>query len=353
MKIILLISIISLCVPVYLQGLVVGSNTAVSRQGTITFPAADPDNEMRGFASFEQGFTLENASTTCLYNDFFPILGNITLNNGTLNLLRNLTLGSTARFINAGTINANYHKLEIPEAILPLNLSGSFIFNEIVLAINAPLAITGLTKFQGTCVIEGGNNIIDCSSGAIAIGAASSVHFKDVILTGITEGSIYCIDSLGTVSLQNVLWIQDGNYSFTQGIIDVLEGETIITGSRVFVYQSDKQSTINSCATLFFDSGMTFSYASTSARNLIAMDDKTAVLHLYETTLYSIVPGLQLTKGTLVVEGECQIMSAATSHDDGITLGDGASSSNDIVLKIFPESGPNAITGWFNYKNVG
>jgi hypothetical protein len=65
------------------------------------------------------------------------------------------------------------------------------------------------------------------------------------------------------------------------------------------------------------------------------------------------VPGLQLTKGTLVIEGECQILSAATSHADGITLGDGVSSSNDIVLKIFPESGPNAITGWFNYKNVG
>lgn len=353
MKHYLLLSIALLWVPENSFCLVVGSNTVPSRQSTVNFPAADPDNEMRGFAVFEQGFSLENSSTTCLYNDFFPISGNMTLNNGILTLSKDLKLGNTAQFINAGELICANHKVEIPTTIAPFILSGSFIFEDIILILNAPVTISGTITFQGKCIVEGRFNTIDCSSGTVAIDTESSVHFKDLALKDISAGTIYCVDSVGTMSLQDVTWIQDGNYSFTQGAIDVLEGETCITGTYVFVYQSNQVSTIKSNATLLFDSGMTFSYASTVARNLLAMEDEFSILHLYETTLYSIAPGLQLTKGTLVIDGECTIESGATTHDDGITLGDGSSASNNITLKILPESGPNASTGWFNYKNVG
>ena len=59
MKLLPIFLVLSMWVaPAY--GVVIGSNTVVSKQSLATFPAADVDNEMRGFASFAGGFTMEN-----------------------------------------------------------------------------------------------------------------------------------------------------------------------------------------------------------------------------------------------------------------------------------------------------
>src|SRR5947208_3568257 len=86
-----------------------GSNTTPSREAGYLFPSggAGSNNEMRGFAAFEGGFTLADSTTSCLYNDYFPISSLITLNNGLLNLNRSLSLASNAQFTNAGKINGN------------------------------------------------------------------------------------------------------------------------------------------------------------------------------------------------------------------------------------------------------
>ena len=82
------------------------------------------------------------------------------------------------------------------------------------------------------------------------------------------------------------------------------------------------------------------------------MSDATSLLHLYETTVYSGIPGLALTKGQLFVRGECPIMSAATSSGDGIILGDGVSANNNVALTILEESGLNVRSGFVVYQNV-
>jgi len=59
------------CSPIY--SLAVGSDSACSRQNLVTFPQADSDNEMNGFALFEAGFTLASQSTTCTFDSFYPV----------------------------------------------------------------------------------------------------------------------------------------------------------------------------------------------------------------------------------------------------------------------------------------
>ena len=66
-----------------LSSLAVGSRTAVSVQPQTTFPSAT-DNIMLGFAAFNQGFILTDASTTCTFDDYFPIAGQVKLNGGSL-----------------------------------------------------------------------------------------------------------------------------------------------------------------------------------------------------------------------------------------------------------------------------
>lgn len=227
-----------------------------------------------------------------------------------------------------------------------------FLFDSLCLVLNSPVEFVNGAQFNNNCSIEGREHDISFDDDSdFAVGNCSTLHLENLTFSNLIDGKLYCLDSFGTVSLSNVRFLLDSDFSLTVGRFDIV-GDVWITGTNVFIYQTDQMSTIASNATLHFDSGMTFSYASRSARNLLAMEDETAMLHLYEATLYSVAPGLQLTKGTLVIEGECAIESDATMHDDGVTVGDGSSASNNVTVKILPESGPNTITGWLNYKNV-
>lgn len=227
-----------------------------------------------------------------------------------------------------------------------------FIFNDVNLIFNADVYFQRNNRFSGNCLIDGRLHELVLDDGIFQVDNGSLLFLKNVTINGVDSNTFYCLDDNGTFSFQNATLILDGDLSFSLGHFDVV-GDTVLTGTHLFIYQSDQVSNIGSNATLHFDSGMTFSYASTSARNLITMEDATAALHLNEATLYSVAPGLQLTKGTLIIEGECVIESDATTHDDGITLGDGSSASNNVTVKILPESGPKTESGWLNYKNVG
>jgi len=97
------------------QALVVGSNTAVSREEVPTFPAADSDNEMQGFGAFENGFILEDNSTTCTFDSFFQISGDVTLKGGTLYLQKDLVFTGSIQ-ISGGHIDGNGYSVAFPSS---------------------------------------------------------------------------------------------------------------------------------------------------------------------------------------------------------------------------------------------
>gem|GEM_PF-4916664 len=84
------LSSMAVCVPIH--ALIVGSNTAVSRQSLVTFPEADSNNTMLGFAAFEDGFRLETFATTCTFDAYFPVGGTVQLDGGSLWLARDMEL---------------------------------------------------------------------------------------------------------------------------------------------------------------------------------------------------------------------------------------------------------------------
>ena len=99
---------------------------------------------------------------------------------------------------------------------------------------------------------------------------------------------------------------------------------------------------------------MTFSYdPSVANSSLLAMVDETSVLHLYEAEWYVTNVGLQLTKGTVIIEGTCPVSSEATQAAEGISVGDGSIASNNAKIKELAESGLQLMSGYFVYKNVG
>jgi len=103
----------------------VGSNTASSRQLKTFFPAADTDNLMEGFAVFERGLTLENDATTCSFDAFFPISGDVTLSGGTLTLLRDMELKNPFA-IGPGTIDADSYAIEFPGNVSGIDIPTAY-----------------------------------------------------------------------------------------------------------------------------------------------------------------------------------------------------------------------------------
>lgn len=353
MKQILIFFIFFLFISFPVLAIIIGSNTTPSRQALVTFPAADGDNEMRGFAAFEDGFALEDNTTTCLYNSFFPVSGIVTFNSGTLNLNRSLIFTNTTQLNDGGAINGNQYKVALPDRVAQFSFGGPMIFNDLDLILHSDLALNGLTTFQSNCIVEGNGYTIDFSSGSVAVDNGASVLFKNVTFSGISAGKIFCNNSSSVLSLQDVIWIQDSDYTFTQGTIEIFGSVKMTGGDFGFGYESDQVSMIKQDATWFFDSDMTFSYVPpTAASNLIAFADKTSALHLYETTLHATTTGIEFTNGTVIVEGTCPVDSQATVEAEGIRLGDGTV-ANDIDLKVLAESGFRVDSGYLIQKIVG
>ena len=346
----IIVSILFLSFSSTVFAIIVGSNTAVSVNGFVAFPSNDSTNEIRGFVTMNNGFSLPNATTMVLYNALFPIYGNITLNNGLVNLAKDLTLASNVTLTNSSNINGNTLSLNLPDQIATFTTTGTVTFGNVSLFARSNVTLGGRMTFTNTCAVEGNNYIIDCSNGSISVGAGASVFIKDALIRGVSTNTFFCVDNTGTFSLENVTLALNGVFTFTLGSFEIFSNVTF-TGANRFVYQSSKTSKIHSNSMWYFDSGMTFSYTS-AVNNALSFDDNTAYLHLYETTLYASAVGLALTKGSVVIDGTCPIFNDGATSAGGISIGDGASTVNDISLFVLAESGLNIRSGFFVDKNV-
>ncbi|KKQ50025.1 MAG: hypothetical protein US69_C0001G0053 [candidate division TM6 bacterium GW2011_GWF2_38_10] len=92
-------------------GLFIGSDTAVTREARADFFGLS-GNTLYGFSSFVGGFTFQDSTTTCTYDNFFPVSGDINLHNGTLFLSQDLTLANPYRLITTGSIWGYDHEIE-------------------------------------------------------------------------------------------------------------------------------------------------------------------------------------------------------------------------------------------------
>ena len=227
------------------------------------------------------------------------------------------------------------------------------ILNNVNWTLNSDLVLNRGVRFQGTCALNAAMHSVNLSNGYFILDLGATLSLRNVFLQNVSGTNISCVSSTGVLNLYDVVWLQSGNFAWLNGTLNIL-GDTVITGTpSVFSYQSSVASTISSNALWYFDSGMTFSYApSVSANNLISFADRTARWYLYEATLLTSAVGLQLFKGTLVIDGVCSFVNKGTSISQAITFGDGVNAANDLTLKVLPGSGLLQTSGFVQYKNV-
>jgi hypothetical protein len=161
------------------------------------------------------------------------------------------------------------------------------------------------------------------------------------------------MDNSCTLSFRNAVWIQDGNYSFTVGRMEVM-GNVNMLGRYSFEYASMKPFRIVYDTHLSFDCDMSFSYNPPIAnRDLITMDNRSSVLWLNGASVATSSTGLRLTKGTLIIANKTPFYNdTGVSLSDGFSLGDGIIASNDLNIEIMPGASIELMSGNLTYANV-
>lgn len=334
------------------QAIVIGSNTAPSRQGAASFPSTDSDNEMRGFAIFESGITLANSSTSVKYNSFYPVSGNIALNNGTLVLQRDMPLGSKAVFTTGGTITGNGYSIELPSIVGTFLISGALILSNVELILHSDVQLAASVTFNGDCTIIGNGHKLNLGSGSCIVGVGAFLRLQNINIVNIGTGNLSCSSATSQIELDGVKWLQKSDLTFSQGSLSIV-GDCHMYGGYSFIYSTAQISTIGTKGLWHFHYGTTFAYQpSSGVQTLIAMEGVKSTLHFIEATLQVGSGGLQLTKGTVFCEGTCTFASSGISAANGIILGDGSNASNDVTLICDASSGPYVTSGYFVNKNV-
>ncbi|MCA9770672.1 hypothetical protein KC460_04865 [Candidatus Dependentiae bacterium] len=339
---------------------IIGSDSAISKESYVVFSSKDSDNKIKRFALMEDGFGLRDNATTCTFSSSLSASGEIALNGGTLYLGRDLFLSNVTTMTSLGDIKAGGCSVELPSAMKRLGGDNGSVshFDIITLVMNSDITINAPICFSGSSFIEGRHNVLTLGSeGKIIIGVDSDLTIKNLIVKGVDDGKIYCMDDTGVLRLKDAVWFLDNDITFSHGSF-VVDSFWDLCGDGSFIYQSGKTSTIAARSILRLDEMITFSYDPDSQnKNLIEFIDDTSVLQLNGSTLHATVTGMTLLKGKLLVKkassisSEIQGFGSGDEANEGITFGD-SEQNNDFLCEIASGATLSLTAGTINYKNI-
>ena len=248
--------------------------------------------------------------------------------------------------------------------------SGSSLFfgNNTVIELGADEDLAMTWTFEGECVVDGqGKTVTLSDDGGFEVRysntwptISSSLLLKDMTIKNLSDTAIRCLDNSSTITFQNVKLLLASDYSFTTGRFEIKDKAEVEACNDAivasFIYGVDGDVTTSSKvlegSMLHFDRNVTFSYDPVSAhKELIYLADESSVLSLNGATLYSTVTGIQLTRGTLLVDYKCTVSNDATCAGEAIVFGDGTG-SNDLNVEIMPGGSISLEKGVLRYDNI-
>jgi hypothetical protein len=171
--------------------------------------------------------------------------------------------------------------------------------------------------FTETAVINGNGNIITFGdNGRLFVENGVSLLLSDIILKNVSGNKIDFADHSSTLSINNVVWIQDTNFSLTMAKIYV-QGDWLITGQdTIFSYETTQASTIaNNTAANF--SGVTFNYNSGSSNSLIEFSNNSSKIIVENGTLLA-TENWSPTTGEVITYGDVTLNGVGTLNLQGL-----------------------------------
>lgn len=315
--------------------LVKGSQAVVTVESHVVFPASDTDNTIGAFGWFQNGFSLEDASTTCTFQSVYPVSGVVDLNGGSLYLDHDLTFKNPTVLQGLGSIWGNGRVLQLPATPTALPLD-TVAFHDTVITCESDAFIQSTITFYGNCSLCGNNNDVVLSEGAeIVLAPGATLELCHMNLKGVSGTNVRCLDDSAQLILDEMSWIQDGDFTFGLGSFKILDQVNVL-GAHVFSYESSQTSTVSERATLRIADEACLRIGRNSAESSVEplyFKDETATLHLDHCSIVIAEHGAQFTRGTIVFEHDVGVDIVATTTDCGMVVGNGVS-DDDIRLQF-------------------
>jgi len=234
-------------------------------------------------------------------------------------------------------------------------VSGLFEFSDLRLTFQNDVEMhnAGLL-FSGISSIEGNGNTLDLKgTSTILVDTDSSLLLKNIIIKGAGPNHISGVDVTSTVSCENVTWLLDSDFSFTQGNFAVVAQLLLQADEATFAYETTGGFYLDADSDLVVDSGVTFLYDPVSAnKNLMHFYDASSRLVLNGGALYASTVGLNLYKGTLFIDRHSYVMSDATNDAEAISFGDGSSAVQNFAIEVDPAAVLEVESGRVLFNNV-
>jgi len=177
----------------------------------------------------------------------------------------------------------------------------------------------------------------------------STLSLHEIELCGLKQNNMRCSGLTSAIVLSDSILHIDNDFSFTSGSM-MCEQEVMLTGSMTFDYASDSALTVTSDSRLRLE-GLSFSYnPSIAHRGLFALRDRSSILSLEGCTLSSSSTGMQLTKGTLMVDHKNLLFNDGVSLSEGFIFGNGNVDDN-LNIQMKPGGSFDLVTGCIDYQN--
>lgn len=331
----------------------VGSDIAVSVVGYTNFGTPlITQNQILSFGWMKSGFGMSSSTMTCTFSSVFPVSGNLSLHGGQLTLGTDLFMQNSTAFLSPGIIHGGGHILDICQSVTGIPATDRSIFKSVKMFMHGDLNITGTVDFKGTCLIDGGKSrLVLGSNGSLKIGHNSTLTIKNVEIDGIKNCNIYCMDDSASLILDNVRWVQSGDYTFSRGSI-LIQNLVELSNKYKFIYASELTSTIDFDSRWYFSDLAQVSFGrnrSVFDREPLYFQDYSSVLHLENATLAITSSGARLTNGTFLCDREVKIDAGSMALYAGLAIGDG-NAANDPNIKLFPGAALKLINGLLTYN---
>lgn len=329
-----------------------GSDSIPSIEPLALFPASDTDNVMLGFGWFKNGFTLEDSATTVTFNSVYPVSSQVSLHGGLLYLTSDLIFSNNAALDTLGTFQANNHSIDFSATITGFPAALTTIFHDANIFLNSDFTIGGTLKIHGNCLIDGRNNRI-ILDGNIIIDPHSTLKLRNLELSGMQQGKIYCTDESGSLHLDSMRMVLSDDYTFSQGSIKVFNNVDLV-GHHTFAYTSGQTSTIDSDSMLRIAECLTFRIGRKNgiyAPDPLYFTDQSSTLRMETSTINITDSGLALTRGTFIGDGEVKFTIDSTSTANGFSMGDG-NPDHDFRFRLYPSAAFRLADGHFVYDIV-
>jgi hypothetical protein len=340
----------------------IGSDTAVTRFGTQQ--TVNNGDRIAAFAALTAGFRMANSSASGIFDSFLRCREILILTLVRLCWVQIFFLVIRHHLILWAILGGLNHVLDLASSmtIIPVNTSttpNNVFFSDIDIFLSNDVTLKDVSiTFSGESMISGRGNTVTLSpTFSLVVASGGSLLLQDIKIKGVNDSKMRCLSSLSTFSFQDVTLVLDGNFTFTQGRMDILKRLTISGADKAFIYTSNDQSTIRGgrfgtgntaptyVGTLLIDDSTTFSYVPRSGSStLLNLESSVSKIILNSGTLFATT--MQLTKGILQVEGKSRIQGLTS-----FTVGDGLSVSNNLYIEIKPAANLD-ILGTFSYKNI-